>query len=128
MYLFLFQPFNILTMIVMFWHLQARILMFNCWGVFWPQGYHWGSLGKSHQNDYLKQQCKKVVPLQDFNLQPLDYWFTALLLELERMSLRFLNFGYLNPATCFYIYVNNNLIFMFRCVHHNRSKLLGLNS
>ena len=43
----------------------------------------------------------------------LDYRSTALPLELERMSPRMLNFGYLNPTTCFYYDVGNNLIVMF---------------
>ena len=38
---------------VMFWRLQARVLMFNRFACLWPKGYQRGILGKSHQNgDY----------------------------------------------------------------------------
>ena len=33
------------------------------------------------------KQCEKKILLQDSNLQPFDYWYAALPLELERMSL-----------------------------------------
>ena len=74
--------------------------MFNRFACFWPRGYLRGSLGKKHQNgDYLenKQREKAILP-QDSNLQTLDYLSTAVPLELEKMSLRMLNFGYLNPV------------------------------
>ena len=41
---------------------------------------------------------RKSYPPAEFELQPLDYRSTALPLELERMSLRMLNFGCLNPV------------------------------
>ena len=59
------------------------------------------------------KQRKNVILPQDSNLQPLDYRTTALPRELERVSTRMLNFGYLNPANCFYYDVDNNLIVMF---------------
>ena len=81
---------------------------FNRFACFWPKGYQLGSLGKSHQNgDYLKQAMRKIVFPQESNLQPLDYWSTALLLELEKTPPRMLNFGYLNPATCLLYDCNN---------------------
>ena len=87
--------------------------LFNCLRAIWPKGYQRGSLGKSHQNgDYLEQR-EKVILIQDSNLQPLEYRSTAPTLELERMSPRMLNSSYLNPVTCFYYDVDNNLIMMF---------------
>ena len=59
------------------------------------------------------KQCKKFILPQDSNLHSLDYRSTALPLELETMSPRMLNFGYLNVATCFYYDVDDNLIVMF---------------
>ena len=47
-----------------------------------------------------KKQCKKLIFPQDSNLQPLVYRSNVLPLELERISPRILNFGYLNQATC----------------------------
>ena len=79
--------------------------MFNRFACFWPTCDLRGSLGKSHQNgDYLKQ---------DSNLKPLDHRSTALPYELEKTSPHKLNFGYLNPATCFFCDFNNKLIMMF---------------
>ena len=56
---------------------------------------------------------QKVILPQDSNLQPLDYRSTALPFELEKTSPHMIEFGYLNPATCFYYDINNNLIAMF---------------
>ena len=90
--------------------MQARVLMFNWFACFWPNGYQRRSLGKSHQNvDYLKVACENVVFPQDSNLQPLDYRFAALPLELEKTSSHMLNFGYLNLATCLFYDFNNNI-------------------
>ena len=87
---------------------------FNRFACFWPKGYQLGSLGKSHQNgDHLKQAMRKIVFPQESNLQPLDYRSTALPLELEKTPPRILNFGYLNPATCFLYDCNNKSIKMF---------------
>ena len=94
--------------------MRARVLMFNRFACFWLKGYQRPSLGKSHRNgDYLKQPMrKKIVFPQESNLQPLDYRFTALPLELEKTSFQMHNFGYLNPATCLYDF-NNKSIKMF---------------
>ena len=55
------------NLIVMFWRLQARVLMFiNRLRACWPKGYQRGSLGKSHKNgDYLKQAMRKSYPPTD---------------------------------------------------------------
>ena len=55
------------------------------------------------------KQCEKVILSENANLQPLNYWSTALPLELERMTPRMFNFGYSNPVHD----VDNNLIVMF---------------
>ena len=44
--------------------------------------------------------CENIVFPQKSNLQPFDYWSTALPHELEKTSPHILNFGYLNAATC----------------------------
>ena len=56
---------------------------------------------------------RKIVFPQESNLQPLDYRYTALPLELEKMPPRMLNFGYLNPATCLLYDCNNKSMKMF---------------
>ena len=48
---------------------------------------------------------------QDLNRKPLDFRSIALPLELERMSLLKLNFGYPNPETCLCYDVDNNLTY-----------------
>ena len=38
----------------------SKVILFNCFAGFWPNGYQRGSLGKSHQNgDYLKEAMRK---------------------------------------------------------------------
>ena len=91
--------------------LSSQKEIFNCLRATWPKGYMRGSLGESDQNgDYL---IRKVILQQDSNLQSLDFRSTALPIELERKCSRMLNFGYLNPATCTFYDVNNNLFVMF---------------
>ena len=47
---------------------------FNRFACFWPKGYQFGSLGKSHQNgDYLKEAMRKIVFPQESNLQSLGF-------------------------------------------------------
>ena len=84
---------------------------FNHFTCFWPKDYQSGSLGKSHQNGNYEKTSKKVILSKDSNLQPLDYQFIALPLELEKMSLPMLSFSYLNLVA--YYDVDNNLIVMF---------------
>ena len=58
---------------------KMKITTFNRFACFWPEGYHRGSLGKSHQNGYyLKRAMRKSCLPQDSNLQPLDYQSIAL--------------------------------------------------
>ena len=48
--------------IVMFWRLQARVLIFDRFAYFWRKGYQRRSLGKSHHNgDYLKTSNAKKL-------------------------------------------------------------------
>ena len=53
----------------------------------------------------------EILP-EESNPQTFDYRSTALPLQLER-SPRILKFDYLNPATCIYYDIDNNLIVMF---------------
>ena len=72
--------------------------------------------GKSHQNgEYLKPAMRKSCLLLDSNLQLSDYQSTGLPLKLEKMSPRMLillNFGSLDPATCLFYDVKNDLVVM----------------
>ena len=45
------------------------------------------------------KQCEKVVYLQDSNLQPLNYWSTALPLELEKTSPRIIKLTFWSDDT-----------------------------
>ena len=54
---------------------------------------------------------REILP-EESNPQAFDYRSTALPLQLER-SPRILKFDYLNPATCIYYDIDNNLIVMF---------------
>ena len=38
----------------------SKVILFNCFACFWPNGYQRESLGKSHQNsDYFKEAMRK---------------------------------------------------------------------
>ena len=62
---------------LMFWHLQAQVLMFNCFADFWLEGYQRGSLGKSHQNShYLKTSSAKK--LSSNRIRTCGLWITLI--------------------------------------------------
>ena len=45
-----------------YWRLLARVLIFNRFTCFWPEGYQHGNLGKSHENgDHLKPRNAKKL-------------------------------------------------------------------
>ena len=75
--------------------------MFNRFACFWPKSYRRGSLSRRATRTVAtqKQAMQKSYPVgKGFEPVALDYLSTALRLELEMMSLRMLNFGYLNPV------------------------------